>query len=106
MPERVPELKKLVHFTQTARVITDAEDRILPAEQVQVATFCAFSLETVGRRRYPFRTNFGQPKAVMTGESLPVDKATGDLFPVVQLTSFGAFTMRATKVGEDSSIKG
>ena len=44
-------------------------------------------------------------QAVMTGESLPVDKTTGDMVSSGTVTQFGAFEMEATKVGEDSSIQ-
>lgn len=44
-------------------------------------------------------------QAVMTGESLPVDKTTGDTVSSGTVTQFGAFEMEATKVGEDSSIQ-
>ena len=44
-------------------------------------------------------------QAVMTGESLPVDKTVGDEVSSGTVNQFGAFEMRATKVGEDSSIQ-
>ena len=44
-------------------------------------------------------------QAVMTGESLPVDKGPGDEVSSGTVNQFGAFEMRATKVGEDSSIQ-
>ncbi len=44
-------------------------------------------------------------QAVMTGESLPVDKAAGDEVSSGTVNQFGAFEMRADKVGEDSSIQ-
>ena len=44
-------------------------------------------------------------QAVMTGESLPVDKAEGDEVFSGTVNQFGAFLMKASKVGEDSSIQ-
>ena len=44
-------------------------------------------------------------QAVMTGESLPVDKKPGDTVSSGTVNQFGAFEMRAEKVGEDSSIQ-
>ena len=41
----------------------------------------------------------------MTGESLPVDKAAGDEVSSGTVNRFGSFDMRATRVGEDSSIQ-
>ena len=44
-------------------------------------------------------------ESAMTGESLPVDKGPGDEVSSGTVNQFGAFEMRATKVGEDSSIQ-
>lgn len=44
-------------------------------------------------------------QAVMTGESLPVDKGPGEEVSSGTVNQFGSFDMRATKVGEDSSIQ-
>lgn len=44
-------------------------------------------------------------QAVMTGESLPVDKTVGDTISSGTVNQFGAFEMEAVKVGEDSSIQ-
>ena len=44
-------------------------------------------------------------QAVMAGESLPVDKSIGDEVASGTVNQFGAFEMKATKVGEDSSIQ-
>ncbi|MDD6431078.1 MAG: cation-translocating P-type ATPase, partial [Ruminococcus sp.] len=44
-------------------------------------------------------------QAVMTGESLPVDKTVGDTVSSGTVNQFGAFEMRSTKVGADSSIQ-
>ena len=42
-------------------------------------------------------------QAVMTGESLPVDKGVGDQVSSGTVNQFGAFDMRATRVGQDLS---
>ena len=42
---------------------------------------------------------------VMTGESMPVDKGPGDPVSSGTVNQFGAFEIRAMKVGEDSSIQ-
>ena len=41
----------------------------------------------------------------MTGEPIPVDKTVGDEVSSGTVNRFGAFEMKATKVGEDSSIQ-
>ena len=44
-------------------------------------------------------------QSVMTGESLPVDKDAGDEVYGGTINRFGAIDIRATKVGEDSSLQ-
>ena len=44
-------------------------------------------------------------QSIMTGESLPVDKAAGDTVFSGTMNQFGAIDIRATKIGEDSSLQ-
>ena len=100
-------IEKLVHLTpQTARVVRDGGETIVPAEQVRVGD----RLRVLPGESVPVdgvitsgQTSINQ--AVMTGESLPVDKTVGDEVSSGTVNQYGAFEMRATKVGEDSSIQ-
>ena len=100
-------IEKLVHLTpRTARRLTDGTACIIPAEQVQIGD----RLRVLPGEAIPVdgvvlsgQTSINQ--AVMTGESLPVDKAPGDDVFSGTVNQFGAFDMEATKVGEDSSIQ-
>lgn len=100
-------IEKLVHLTpQTARVITGTSEKMIPAEQVKKGDM----LRVLPGESIPVdgiitsgQTSINQ--AVMTGESLPVDKTTGDEVFSGTVNQFGSFEMRATKVGEDSSIQ-
>ena len=100
-------IEKLVHLTpQTARVLRDGRENILPAQQVRVGDL----LRVLPGESVPVdgvivsgQTSINQ--AVMTGESLPVDKTVGDEVSSGTVNQFGAFEMRADKVGEDSSIQ-
>ena len=100
-------IEKLVHLTpQTARVINDGKETIIPAEKVQVGDI----LRVLPGEGVPVdgiiisgQTSVNQ--AVMTGESLPVDKTVGDEVSSGTVNQFGAFEMKASKVGEDSSIQ-
>ena len=100
-------IEKLVHLTpQTARVLRDGRENILPAQQVRVGDL----LRVLPGESVPVdgvivsgQTSINQ--AVMTGESLPVDKTVGDEVSSGTVNQFGAFEMRAAKVGEDSSIQ-
>lgn len=100
-------IEKLVKLTpQTARVIEGEKETIIPAEQVTVG----MRLRVLPGETVPVdgvivsgQTSINQ--AVMTGESLPVDKEAGDEVSSGTVNQFGAFEMEATKVGEDSSIQ-
>ncbi len=100
-------IEKLVHLTpQTARVLRGGKEEILPAERVQVGD----RIRVLPGESIPVdgvilsgQTSINQ--AVMTGESLPVDKTVGDTVSSGTVNQFGAFEMEAMKVGEDSSIQ-
>ena len=100
-------IEKLVHLTpQTARVLAKGTEKVIPAEQVQVDDL----LRVLPGESVPVdgvivsgQTSINQ--AVMTGESLPVDKTVGDEVSSGTVNQFGAFEMRATRVGKDSSIQ-
>lgn len=100
-------IERLVHLSpQTARVIEGESEHMIPAEQVKVGDI----LRVLPGESVPVdgviltgQTSINQ--AVMTGESLPVDKAAGDEVSSGTVNQFGSFDMRATRVGEDSSIQ-
>ena len=100
-------IERLVKLTpRTARVITAGGEQILPAKDVQVGDrIRVLPGETipVDGRILSGQTSVNQ--AVMTGESLPVDKSAGDEVSSGTVNQFGAFEMEAVKVGEDSSIQ-
>ena len=100
-------IEKLVHLTpQTARVLRNGGEEIISADQVKVGDH----IRVLPGEGIPVdgviisgQTSINQ--AVMTGESLPVDKSAGDTVSSGTVNQFGAFEMEATKVGEDSSIQ-
>lgn len=100
-------IEKLVHLTpQTARVITDGEEKIIPAQQVHVSDLLrVLPGETVPVDGVITLGQTSVNQAVMTGESMPVDKTVGDEVSSGTVNQFGSFEMKATKVGEDSSIQ-
>ena len=73
-------IEKLVHLTpQTARVILNGTEKIIPAEQVKIGDVIrVLPGETVPVDGIILSGQTSVNQAVMTGESLPVDKATGD----------------------------
>ena len=100
-------IEKLVHLTpRTAHVLRSGGEETVPAEQVRVGD----RIRVLPGESVPVdgvivagQTSINQ--AVMTGESLPVDKTVGDTVSSGTVNQFGAFEMEATKVGEDSSIQ-
>lgn len=101
-------IEKLVHLTpQTARVISaDGKETVIPAEKVGVGDILrVLPGETVPVDGVIISGETSIDQAVMTGESLPVDKTVGDEVSSGTVNQFGAFEMKASKVGEDSSIQ-
>ena len=100
-------IERLVHLTpRTARVLAGGEERVIPAEMVRVGDL----LRVLPGETVPVdgvirtgQTSINQ--AVMTGESMPVDKGPGDPVSSGTVNQFGSFDMEAEKVGEDSSIQ-
>ena len=100
-------IEKLVHLTpQNARLISGDKETIIPAEQVKIGDMVrVLPGETVPVDGIIISGQTSINQAVMTGESLPVDKTIGDEVFSGTVNQFGAFAMKATKVGEDSSIQ-
>ena len=100
-------IEKLVYLTpQTARVLTEEGEKVIPAEKVKVGELLrVLPGETVPVDGVITSGQTSVNQAVMTGESLPVDKTVGDEVSSGTVNQFGAFEMRASKVGEDSSIQ-
>ena len=100
-------IEKLVHLTpQTARVISDEGEEIIAAEKVgKDALLRVLPGETIPVDGVIVKGETSVNQAVLTGESLPVDKGVGDEVSSGTVNQFGAFEMRATRVGEDRSIQ-
>lgn len=100
-------IEKLVHLTpQTARVLKNGAESVIPAEQVKIGErLRVLPGETIPVDGVIVSGQTSVNQAVMTGESLPVDKSVGDAVSSGTVNQFGAFEMEATKVGEDSSIQ-
>ena len=100
-------IEKLVHLTpRTARRVTAAGEETIPAEDVAVGDLLrVLPGETVPVDGVVRAGQTAVNQAVMTGESLPVDKGPGDEVFSGTVNQFGAFEMEAVKVGEDSSIQ-
>ncbi len=100
-------IEKLVQLTpQTARRISGGAEEVIPAENVHVGDVLrVLPGETIPVDGVILTGVTSVNQAVMTGESLPVDKGPGDEVSSGTVNQFGSFDMRAAKVGEDSSIQ-
>lgn len=100
-------IEKLVHLTpKTARVLRNGKEEIISAEAVKVGDILrVLPGESVPVDGVIVKGQTSVDQAVMTGESLPVDKTVGDMVSSGTVNQFGAFEMEAVKVGEDSSIQ-
>ena len=100
-------LKRLIGLApQTGRIITDNEEKIVTADIIAVGDIVRVlpgEVIPVDGEIIGGETSVDQ--SVMTGESIPVDKETGDSVFCGTINRFGAIDIRATKVGEDSSLQ-
>ena len=100
-------IEKLVHLTPlTARKIQNEKEEIIPAREVAVGDLLrVLPGETIPVDGVILSGETSVNQAVMTGESLPVDKGPGDEVSSGTVNQFGSFDMKASRVGEDSSIQ-
>lgn len=100
-------IEKLVHLTpQTARILKDGKETILAAEQVQVGDrIRVLAGETIPVDGVILSGETAINQAVLTGESMPVDKSKSDEVYSGTVNQFGVFEMEATKANENSSIQ-
>ena len=100
-------IEKLIHLTpRTARKVEGKSETVIPAQQVHVGDVLrVLPGETVPVDGVILCGQTSINQAVMTGESLPVDKGPGDSVSSGTVNQFGSFDMTAVRVGEDSSIQ-
>lgn len=100
-------LKKLISLAPTTgRKITDGKEEIIPAQNIckgDILRILPGEVVPVDGIVVSGETCIDQ--SVVTGESLPVDKAVGDDVFCGTLNKFGAVDIKATRVGEDSSLQ-
>lgn len=100
-------IEKLVNLTpQKARVLRDGAELLVPVEEVRVGdTVQIRAGETIPVDGTILTGETSIDQSVMTGESIPVDKAAGDKVSSGTINQYGVFTMKADKVSEDSSLQ-
>ena len=100
-------IERLVQLTpQTARRVTASGEELIPAQEVCVGDVLRdLPGESIPVDGVIISGETSVDQSVMTGESLPADKSAGDEVSSGTVNRFGSFDMRATRVGEDSSIQ-
>ncbi|HEV8662115.1 MAG TPA: heavy metal translocating P-type ATPase [Candidatus Methylomirabilis sp.] len=90
---------------KTARVIRDAREQDIPVEEVRIGDLILvrpgekIPVDGVIREGYT-----AVDESMITGESLPVEKRTGDPVIGATLNKTGTFRFEATKVGKDTVL--
>ncbi|MBR4054117.1 MAG: cation-translocating P-type ATPase [Clostridia bacterium] len=100
-------LKKLISLAPTkGRRIRDGKEETIPAEEIKKDDVLRILPgETIPVDGIIISGETSVDQSIMTGESLPVDKSVGDEVFCGTINRFGAIDIRATKVGEDSSLQ-
>jgi heavy metal translocating P-type ATPase len=100
-------LKELISLApQQGRRIDNEKEEMINAKEIKVG----YILRVLPGEAIPvdgkiITGNTSVDQAIMTGESLPVDKEVGDSVFCGTINRFGAIDMEATNVGEDSSLQ-
>jgi Cu+-exporting ATPase len=99
-------IKKLMGLqAKTARVIRAGQEMDIPVEEVLVGDVIQVRPgEKVPVDGTLIEGSSAVDESMLTGESLPVSKKTGDEVIGATLNKTGAFKFRATKVGKDTAL--
>lgn len=99
-------IKKLMGLqAKTARVIRNGEEADIPIEEVEVGDIIVVRPgEKIPVDGKILEGNSAIDEAMLTGESLPVEKKPGDYVIGATINKFGTFKFEATKVGKDTAL--
>lgn len=100
-------LKKLIDLAPTqGRRLSDGREEMIPAGEIRQGDILRILPgETIPVDGKIISGETSVDQSVMTGESLPVDKAPGDEVFCGTINRFGAIDIAAAKVGEDSTLQ-
>lgn len=100
-------LRKLINLAPTTgRRIKDGKEEMINAEDIRIGDILRILPgETIPVDGRIIKGDTSVDQAIMTGESLPVDKTEGDEVFCGTVNRFGSIDIEATKVGEDSSLQ-
>jgi len=100
-------LKNLISLSpETGRVLRDGGEAVIPVGQIALDDVVRIQPgETIPVDGTILTGETSVDQSVMTGESLPVDKAAGDAVFSGTINRYGSIDIRVTKRGEDSSLQ-
>ncbi len=99
-------IRKLLELgAKQARLITDGQEHMVPAEQVGVGDLLRIRPgEKVPVDAEVIDGSSAVDESMLTGESVPVDKGPGDAVAGATINAQGVLTVRATAVGADTAL--
>ena len=90
---------------KTATLEINGEEKVIPVEQVKVGDiFVVKSGDSIPVDGEVIEGSAFVDESAITGESIPVDKNTGDMVRSATISKFGFIKCRATRVGEDTTL--
>ncbi len=100
-------LKELISLApQQGHKINNGNEELINVEEIKVGDILrVLPGETIPVDGKIISGNTSVDQAIMTGESLPVNKEVGDSVFCGTINCFGAIDIKATNVGEDSSLQ-
>lgn len=99
-------LKSLMELApKTATLLKNGEELTVPIEQVEIGDeFVVRPGENIPVDGFVLEGSGAVNEAVLTGESLPVDKVVGDKVSAATVNQSGFLRCKATRVGEDTTL--
>ena len=90
---------------KTANIVTDGQERTVPIEQVKKGdVFVVRPGENIPVDGIVLEGTSAVDESALTGESIPVDKAAGDMVSAATVNQAGFIRCEATRVGEDTTL--
>lgn len=90
---------------KTASVLRDGELVLIPVNQVKIGDrFAVKPGESIPVDGFVVEGSCSVDESAITGESIPVDKATGDSVTSATINQSGYIVCEATRVGEDTTL--
>lgn len=100
-------IEKLIKLTpKNARIVKNDIETIVPIDEIKIGdVISVIAGETIPVDGVIMDGETSIDQSIITGESLPIDKAKGDTVISGTINQFGTFTYRALKEGKDSSLQ-